>query len=629
MLKTPANTRQILTWFFLISYIAIIYLASDSVSFVSSYQAGFATLTFTCLALLCYSLLYLLPAILITWLVSTVFKRKALASYLSAILTTGITLLLFYANAKLFSLYGMFINGFIINLLMTPGGVSSLGGSDASDIGFALIAVGFFVLPVGFLLLSKWLAKKSSFPNIHYKIIVPLFALLFIVIQMTYAGSEATNKVAVLAAAESVPFFQPVTARHFFKSLGFNVTRDHKLSLQGNLNYPKNTLKFDAPKKPYNIVWLAAESWRADTLNPEIMPATDAFANTALRFNDNYSGGNGTRNGIFSMFMGMPGNYWFPFIKARRGAAIIDVLQQQHYQMNFYTSAKFSYPEFDQTIFAQVPPELLHSRDTGGQGWERDRANVKDLLNFIDKRDPAKPFFTFMFFESPHARYYFPPESAIKKPYRDDINYATLNKEDLRNEIVPIKNRYLNAVHHLDSQFSRVFDYLKEKNLLDSTIVILLGDHGEEFMEHGYWGHNSTFVDEQIRTPLVIWMPGQAPKIIKHMSSHMDIVPTLMPLLGVKNPMSDYAIGYDLLGDKPREHTYISDWSRIAYIDKDVKIVQPVTLGGAGRTPSTTADDRPLEKTMSAEQLATLIKSKQPAMLQLVKDLSHFLDKKG
>ena len=93
--------------------------------------------------------------------------------------------------------------------------------------------------------------------------------------------------------------------------------------------------------------------------------------------------------------------------------------------------------------------------------------------------------------------------------------------------------------------------------------------------------------------------------------------------------MSDYAIGYDLLGDKPREHTYISDWSRIAYIDKDVKIVQPVTLGGAGRTPTTAADDRPLEKIMSAEQLATLIKSKQPAMLQLVKDLSHFLDKKG
>ena len=625
MLNTPANTRQILTWFFLISYSAIIYLAADSVSFAASYQAGVATFLFTGFALLCYSLLYLTPAILITWLISTIFKYKPLATYLAAVLTMGITLLLFYANAKLFSLYGMFINGFIINLLMTPGGVASLGGSDASDVGFALIAVGFFVLPIGFLLLARLLTQKIRLPKIRYQIVLPLLALLIVTVQMTYAGSEATNKVAVLAAAESVPFFQPVTARHFFKSLGFNVARDHKLNLQGNLNYPKNPLKFNAPKKPYNIVWLAAESWRADTLNPEIMPATDAFANSALRFNDNYSGGNGTRNGVFSMFMGIPGNYWFPFIKARRGAAIIDVLQQQHYQMNFYTSAKFSYPEFDQTIFAQVPPELLHSRDTGGQGWERDRANVHDLLNFIDKRDPAKPFFTFMFFESPHARYYFPPESVIKTPYRDDINYATLNKEDLRNEIVPIKNRYLNAVHHLDSQFARVFSYLKEKNLLDSTIVILLGDHGEEFMEHGYWGHNSTFVNEQIRTPLVIWMPGHAPKIISNMSSHMDIVPTLMPLLGVKNPMSDYAIGYDLLGGKPREHTYISDWSRIAYIDHDVKIVQPVTIGGAGRTPTTTADDKPL----TAEKAAALMQNKQPAMLQLVKDLSHFLDKKG
>ena len=625
MLNRPTDCRQTLTWFFLISYLTVLYIAADSVGFTTSYHAGFLTFVFTCLALITYSLLYLLPAMVITWLMRAIFKQKPAVSYVAAILTTGITLLLFYANAKLFSLYGMFINGFIINLLMTPGGVASLGGSGASDVGFALIAVGFFVLPAAFLFLSKWLAKQIGIPNIHYKIALPLLIFLFVGIQMTYAGSEATNKVAVLAAAESVPFFQPVTARHFFKKIGFNVTRDHQLNLQGNLSYPKHPLKFAAPKKPYNIVWLAAESWRADTLNPEIMPATDAFANEALRFNDNYSGGNGTRNGIFSMFMGIPGSYWFPFIKARRGAAIIDVLQQQHYQMNFYTSAKFSYPEFDQTIFAQVPPELLHSRDTGGQGWERDRANVKDLLNFIEKRDPAKPFFTFMFFESPHARYYFPPESVIKTPYRDDINYATLNKEDLRNEIVPIKNRYLNAVHHLDSQFARIFTYLKEKNLLDSTIVILLGDHGEEFMEHGYWGHNSTFVNEQIRTPLVIWMPGQQPKIINTMSSHMDIVPTIMPLLGVNNPMSDYAIGYNLLADKPREHTYISDWSRIAYIDKDVKIVQPVTIGGAGRTPTTTADDKPLD----AEKSATLMQSKQPAMLQLVKDLSHFLDKKA
>ena len=58
----------------------------------------------------------------------------------------------------------------------------------------------------------------------------------------------------------------------------------------------------------------------------------------------------------------------------------------------------------------------------------------------------------------------------------------------------------LQAVHHLDGQFARVIDHLRQRNLLDSTIVILVGDHGEEFMEHGFWGHNSTFSDPQTRT---------------------------------------------------------------------------------------------------------------------------------
>src|SRR3989338_5842874 len=124
-----------------------------------------------------------------------------------------------------------------------------------------------------------------------------------------------------------------------------------------------------------------------------------------------------------------------------------------------------------------------------------------------------------MFFESPHARYYFPQTSVIATPFRDDLNYATLSKTVLRNDIVPIKNRYINSVHHLYMQYGRIFEYLKTHQLLDSTIVILIGDHGEEFMEHGFWGHNSTFVDQQVRTPLVIYAPGMKPVASDQMTS--------------------------------------------------------------------------------------------------------------
>jgi membrane-anchored protein YejM (alkaline phosphatase superfamily) len=383
-------------------------------------------------------------------------------------------------------------------------------------------------------------------------------------------------------------------------------------------------LQFSRPEKPYNIIWLASESWRADTLDEKVMPNSWEFAKNAARFTRNYSGGNGTRMGVFTMFMGIPGNYWFPFLESRRGAAIVDVLQQQQYQMSFYTSAKFTYPEFEKTIFAQVPIEQLHEVKDGATGWESDRDNVTDLLAFIDKRDQARPFFTFMFFESPHARYYFPPESVIAKPYRDDLNYATLSKEALRKDIVPIKNRYINSVHHLDMQFGRIFDYLKKNQLLDNTIVVLLGDHGEEFMEHGFWGHNSTFVDEQVRTPLVIYVPNMQPLVSDQLTSHMDVVPTLMPLLGVSNPSSDYATGYNLLAGEKRNHTYVADWDRIAYVDDEVKITQPV----GGKSFVLMKASKGNDEALSPDERKAMLAKKQAAMAQLAQDLGKFIKQK-
>lgn len=630
--------QRILFYYFLLSYFVTLFIASESVNFAKAYASGWEATLFILIAFLCYGALYLLPSILITWLVlflSNLGRRsnipcRAIPACMSAIVTTGSTQLLLFANAKIFSLYGMFINGFIINLVMTPGGIESLGGSTASEAGFAMIAASFYTLQ-GLILWSacKIYQCKAKGPAPHTLPKVPFLhasiALLIssVCVHFSYAASEAFNRHTIAMAAETVPFFQPVSARHFFRKIGFQVEERKTMDIPGRLAYPLHSLNITHPVKPLNIIWLAAESWRADMLDAGIMPATWEFAAQSDRFTRNYSGGNGTRNGIFTMFTGIPGNYWFKFIKEQRGAAIIDVLQKEGYQMELFTSARFSYPEFDKTIFSKIPADKMHSLDTGGEGWERDRKNVSRLLDFIEKRDPAKPFFTFMFFESPHARYYFPPESIIRRPYRDDINYATLDKEELRRDIVPIKNRYINAVHHLDSQFARVFSYLKEKNLLDSTIVILVGDHGEEFMEHGYWGHNSTFVDQQVRTPLVIRVPGKPARTDDRMTSHMDIIPTIMPLLGVTNPASDYATGYNLMGEARRTHTYISDWSRIVYVDNDVKIAQPISIQGYAGRQVTSAGDQ----AVPLEQEGKILRKKQPKMLQMVQDLSKFLER--
>lgn len=624
---TASLQKNILKTYFLITYLVVLWLVSDSMPIASIYEEGWLPSSFMVVTFLLYGLYYLLPALAITALVRFISQRvnsdSQRPAYVAAVLTGGITTLLMYANAKLFSLYGMFFNGFILNLVMTPGGIESLGGSSASDVGFALITLGFLSLQA----LILWLAHRfcTKKPNVQLSFkFLPVTTLVFtVLVHMGFAlDTYTTNQLNVVA--ESIPFYQTVSARGFYKSLGLTTQRETKLKVKGKLNYPLNPLQINKPAKPYNIIWLTSESWRADTLDEKVMPNSWNFAKNAARFTRNYSTGNGTRMGVFGMFTGIPGNYWFPFLESRRGAALIDVLQKQQYQMSLYTSAKFSYPEFDKTIFSQVPNEQLHEIAKPTSGWESDRDNVTNLLSFIDKRDPSKPFFTFMFFESPHARYYFPPESVIAKPYRDDINYATISKKKFKDDIVPIKNRYINSVHHLDMQYGRIFEYLKTHQLLDSTIVILIGDHGEEFMEHGFWGHNSTFVDPQVRTPLVIYTPNMKPLVSDQMTSHMDVVPTIMPLLGVTNPSSDYATGYNLLAGEKRSHTYISDWDKVAYVDDDVKITQPVN----GKSFVLMKASKGNDEALSNEERKAIIAKKQPAMLQLVQDLSKFFKKK-
>ena len=628
----PHYRGWLLPLYFSLIYLLLLAINHATVDF-SGAGLGWPGRLFITNAYLGYNLLYLLPAIFLTWLAGRrwLWRRAGgeqtafRAEEWTAILTGALTTLFFYANARLFELYGMFVNGFVINLIVTPGGVESLGGSAATNISFALLGGGFLFGHAALLLLLRVVLLQLKLHHARVKPLLKTIMWVFLVSTLAdrgvYAYADAYGKSELMSLTQGVPYYTGMTMRKTLRKLGFQPIMQQKvMSIKGQLHYPLQPLQVTPPQKPYNIVWLVSESWRADTLNPEIMPRSWAFAKEAQHFTQHYSAGNGTRIGVFGMMTGIPGNYWEHFLQGQRSAAIMDVLQQQNYQISLYTSARFSYPEFDRTIFSKIPKSDMHEIDAPGEGWEKDRKNVGNLLNFIDKRDPARPFFTWMFFESPHARYYFPPESVIRQPYRDDINYATLDKGELKDNMTLIHNRYLNAVHHLDSQFARVIDHLREQQLLDSTIVVLIGDHGEEFMEHGFWGHNSTFSDPQTRTPLVLWIPGLSPKTYDKLTSHHDLPATLMPLLGVTNPPEDYSIGIGLFSDQVREYVVMSDWSHIGYRDRQVKITLPMGMqGGVGRKVAGPNDEQ-----LVADSAKNLSQAEQPHLAAMLKEISRF-----
>ncbi|HXX46803.1 MAG TPA: sulfatase-like hydrolase/transferase, partial [Myxococcota bacterium] len=570
-----------------------------------------------------YTAIYLAPVVLVCALVHAVVGRlgRPGRAASAAVAVAGGTLvqLFAYSDRFLFRLYGFHLNGFVWNLLTTKGGIESLDSGPDTVAVFCAIAVGFAALQTGlWLLAGRERAAALLAPLRSWRAGAALLAVLVALglgERATYAWAYGVHESSIMETANAIPFYLPTRARSVTRALGIEAPNDGvTLAASGAIAYPLQPIR-RGPHPAYNIVWLVSESWRADTLDPEIMPATSAFAARAIRFTDHYSGGNNTRMGMFSMFYGLYGGYWFPFQEQERGPVLVDALLEDHYQLDLRTSARFTYPEFDETIFARVPKSELH--EGGGRpGWILDRENVAAMLDFFEHRDKSRPFFAFMFFESPHARYDFPPESVIRKPYLESLNYATM---DLSRDIGLIKNRYLNSVHHLDSQLARVFDALEKNGLLDSTIVVVTGDHGEEFMEKGRWGHASAFTEEQTRVPLLLYVPGHAPAVVDRMTSHLDLPATVLDLLGATNPPSDYSLGYDLLNGPPRTFTVVSGWSDLAYVDASHKIVLPLGHFDLSRKRRvTTRDDAELP---AADELLT---TDHTHVLDIMRQLTRF-----
>lgn len=585
---------------FLIRSILLLWLLALAALLVQTLPESETLLVsgFLIITAIVWSALLCLPVILIAAITLRLAHLPILYITLSlvAVLTSYSLLVFLIANFKLYSLYGFYTNFFVLNLISTPGGIEAMGIS-ASTWKSAIIAGVFGVMAFAFLI--RFVPMERIIPSwLKTKHLLAALLLCFTSESFVYIYADYSNFVPVLSSADKVMWYLPITADSVLSDLG--IPRTERLEDEfsystktGNLNYfDSELLVAENPQKKFNIVWLVAESWRADMVTPEIMPNTYAFANEQQWFENHYSGGNGTRMGLFTQFYGLYGHYWFDVLRNRRPPLLIEQLRSENYQFKAITSSAFTYPEFDKTIFSSLPPENLQEFNEG-HGWERDQKNTGNLLSFIEeKKGDDDPFFAFMFFESAHANYYFPDEDIIEDDYIEDFNYLTV---DIEESMPEIKSRYTNATHHLDRQLARVYKVLEDSDLMDNTIVVLTGDHGEEFMENGRWGHNSTFSQQQIRVPMIVHIPGMEKQKHTDSSSHIDMPATILNALGLDVQADKHSFGQDLFApDYEHNFLVVSDWHGNTVITPEVKIIFSVK-GAVYQASSTDINDQPID----------------------------------
>ncbi len=393
--------------------------------------------------------------------------------------------------------------------------------------------------------------------------------------QLTHIWADANYYTPVTGLSQYLPGYRGSTAKsllHRYGLVDLEQSRERQLTrrLAGNstagvLRYPLQPLRCQRPVQRHNLLVILVDALRWDMLTPEVMPNTWRFSERqATRFERHYSGGNSSRMGAFSFFYGISPSYFKAVEAVQQPAVLVDELQHAGYAFGVFSSGPLYRPvTLDRTAFANIPDLRLVTEPESAAPHVRDRRITRDWLAWLDRHERNRPFFGFLFYDAPTAADA-PVNYPVKFPVRGD---RAIDRKFAD---------YQASVHFVDSEIQTLLEALDRQNLLQSTVVLISADHGEEFDENGlgYDQHGSAYSEYQLRVPMVLHWPGRAADTVAHRTSHNDVPPTLLQnLLGCENPPEDYASGWNLFSGRSWQWLASGSYYNSAIVTPDQVIV--------------------------------------------------------
>ena len=152
-----------------------------------------------------------------------------------------------------------------------------------------------------------------------------------------------------------------------------------------------------------------------------------------------------------------------------------------------------------------------------------ERLGSGNTFIFIWSMDTHSPYFH----RDPRLARFAKPSEELWRP----IGIVGDLPADKLNQITSI---YADMIYHNDHHIGILIKELKRLGLYDETLLVITGDHGESFGEHGLYSHGKEPYDEQIRVPLVIKFPlSQFKGRIEELVQHIDLAPTIADYAGL------------------------------------------------------------------------------------------------
>ena len=363
-----------------------------------------------------------------------------------------------------------------------------------------------------------------------------------------YQGNQILGSLAFAAPFSVLKFFSDlpnsISPKKWLDKKEANAITKELLNLGNKKNtflnedypfYRRSDTTLSPNKK--NLVIIAMESWGASYLNPETTPFFNELSKKGILFENFYSTGTRSVQGISSVMFSLPNIeetpiYKVPFI-SNRMSSLAGVLTKNGYENIFFHAGEdgtfwlhnLARIANYQKAFSMKNLERTPQRYDGSWGiW--DHFAFLDFITELNTLTP--PFHGFFFSLNPHGPYNLPSE---------EFNYF--------DKKIP-NHKYLNSLRYSDWALKQFFTEAKKYDWYKNTIFMIFADHNYGIFK---------FKKKNYQIPLLIFSPnGEIPsKKNQVIGSHIDIAPTVLSLLNIS---ADIAFTGKSLLDISKEKSY-------------------------------------------------------------------------
>jgi arylsulfatase A-like enzyme len=203
--------------------------------------------------------------------------------------------------------------------------------------------------------------------------------------------------------------------------------------------------------------------------------------------------------------------------------------------------------------------------DRGFTDFRRASPRAEELteavLAWLPSAAPAR-FFAYLHYREPHYPFdprppydtLFGPDAPLPASVKTDSGWLDRVNEGSHRpspeEIAHLVRLYHGNLRLVDHEVGRLRRRMEELGLWERTVVIVSADHGEAMYEHGFVGHNEQLFEESVRIPLLVRLPGAAPRgrRSRMLTGLLDVAPTVADVLGIPPERTATFRGRSLLG---------------------------------------------------------------------------------